>query len=32
LVVVMTAGDYGDPQIQIWETALLKRILSSLKD
>lgn len=30
LIVVMTAGDYGNPDIQIWETELLKKILSSI--
>ena len=30
LVVVMTAGDYGKPAIQLWETALLKRILAAM--
>ena len=31
LIVEMTAGDYGDPDIQIWETALLKQILAAIE-
>jgi CubicO group peptidase (beta-lactamase class C family) len=32
LIVVMTAGDYGNPDIQIWETELLKKILASIDE
>lgn len=32
LVVVMTAGDYGSPDIQVWETNFLKRLLKTLRN
>ena len=30
LIVVMTGGDYGQPEIQIWETGLLKKLLAAV--